>query len=147
MFPDIRPIQTHVERTLVEFPKIEKPSIADYMAYRTRLQIGDVLDHYRAHAKQMSDDELIEERHSSRRLKNHMRRSGDPCPSPRCDCHHMVSGGQKAALMMRLVLAAYMRLYCTEEVKGAIEKARLSGLFITPDLANIFPMTSSPETL
>jgi len=33
----------------------------------------------------------------------------------------------------------YMSLYCQESVKQAIEDAQLTGLYITNDLANIFP--------
>lgn len=33
----------------------------------------------------------------------------------------------------------YMRLYCQQHVKEAIESAGLKGLYVTPDLANIFP--------
>lgn len=33
----------------------------------------------------------------------------------------------------------YMHLYCQESIKIAIEDAQLTGLFITNDLANIFP--------
>jgi len=106
MFPDIRPAFTHVERILVDFTKIKKPTVADFMAYRSRLVLGDYLDRYRAKASEMSDDELKGEKHNSRRLGSHMRRAGDPCPSKRCDCHHMISGGHKDALLMRLVLVA-----------------------------------------
>ncbi|HSX49545.1 MAG TPA: AHH domain-containing protein [Cellvibrio sp.] len=106
MFPDIKPAFTHVERVLVDFTKIEKPTVADFMAYRTRLAVGDYLDRYRAKAKNMSDAELQSEVHNSSRLATHMRRAGEPCPSSRCDCHHMVSGGHKDALFMRLVMTA-----------------------------------------
>lgn len=34
---------------------------------------------------------------------------------------------------------AYMSIYCNEAIKDAIEANKLTGLFITPDLANIFP--------
>lgn len=33
----------------------------------------------------------------------------------------------------------YMRLYCQQHIKDAIENAHLSGIYITSDLANIFP--------
>ncbi|WP_299945879.1 AHH domain-containing protein [uncultured Microbulbifer sp.] len=106
MFPDIKPPLTHVERLLVDFSKLEKPTVADFMVFRTRLSVGDYLDRYRARANKMTDEELQNEGHSSRRLKAFMRRSGDPAPSPRCDCHHMISGGHRDALLMRLVMAA-----------------------------------------
>ena len=106
MFPDIKPPFSHVERLLVDFSKIKKPSVADFMAYRSRLMIGDYLDRYRAKAHEMSDAELRNEQHSSRRLGNHMRRAGDPRPSAHCACHHMISGGHEDALMMRLVLVS-----------------------------------------
>lgn len=41
--------------------------------------------------------------------------------------------------LFRTEYNAYMRLYCSDSVKNAIEEASLSGLFITTDLANIFP--------
>lgn len=45
----------------------------------------------------------------------------------------------KAWTIFRCKLTAYMRLYCHENVKTAIEESNLTGLYITPDLANIFP--------
>lgn len=106
MFPDIRPSFTHVERILVEFSKIKKPGVADFMAFRSRLAIGDQLDKYRSKVHEMSDAQLQGEKHSSRRLANHMRQAGDPRPSPRAACHHMISGGHKDAFLMRLVMVS-----------------------------------------
>lgn len=106
MFPDIKPPMTHVERILVSFSKIKKPTIADFMAYRTKLQLGDYLDRYRAKAQEMSDADLKNEKHNSRRLATHMRRAGDPRPSKRAACHHMISGGHNDAFLMRLVMVS-----------------------------------------
>ncbi len=58
MFPHIRPPRTHVERILVQFSKIKKPTIADFMAFRTRAQVGDYLDKYRAKAASMTNGQL-----------------------------------------------------------------------------------------
>lgn len=76
------------------------------MVYRSRLAFGDYLDRYRAKAHQMSDAELQNEKHNSRRLANHMRRAGEPRPSKCCACHHVISGGQKDAFLMRLVMVS-----------------------------------------
>lgn len=105
MFPHISPPRTHVERLLVEFAKIKKPTIADFMAFRTRAQVGDYLDKYRAKAADMTQAQLQAETHSSSRMGGYMRRSGDPRPSPRCDAHAIISGNHSDALMLRLLLA------------------------------------------
>ena len=41
--------------------------------------------------------------------------------------------------LFRTEYNGYMRLYCQESIKETIEGAQLTGLFITNDLANIFP--------
>lgn len=69
MFPDIRPAFTHVERILVDFTKIKKPTVADFMAYRSRLVLGDYLDRYRAKANEMSDDEFKGEKTQLKTLR------------------------------------------------------------------------------
>lgn len=106
MFPDIRLPFTHVERILIDFAKTNKPTIADFMAFRSRLTIGDYLDRYRAKTSGMSDTELLNDNVDSAQMGRYMRRAGDPSPSPRCDCHHIISGGHKDALLMRLVMVA-----------------------------------------
>ncbi|GLS27397.1 hypothetical protein [Marinibactrum halimedae] len=97
MFPNIKPPFTHIERLLVEFSNIKKPTIADFMAFRVRAQVGDYLDKYRAKAKNMTPGELQNEVHSSSRLARYMARSGDPRPSSRCDAHAMISGSHADA--------------------------------------------------
>lgn len=105
MFPDIKPLRTHVERLLLDFVKIKKPTIADFMAFRTRAQVGDYLDKYRAQASNMTQNQLQAETHSSSRMAGYMRRVGDPRPSSRCDAHAIISGNHSDALMLRLLLA------------------------------------------
>ena len=105
MFPDIKPAFTHVEKLLVQFANIKHPTLADFMAFRTRIQIGDFLDKYRARTKQMTQLQLQSEKHDSARMGRYMRRAGDPCPSSQCDAHAMISGTHKDALMLRLLLA------------------------------------------
>jgi len=41
---------------------------------------------------------------------------------------------------------AYTSLYCQQEVKDAIEKAQLTGLYFSPDLSNIYPEEQSAVT-
>ncbi|MCD9461003.1 AHH domain-containing protein [Marinibactrum halimedae] len=105
MFPNIKPPFTHIERLLVEFSKIKKPSIADLMAFRTRAQVGDYLDKYRSQAFKMSQAQLQAEPHSSARMARYMRRAGSPRPSSRCDAHAIISGGHRDALTLRLLMA------------------------------------------
>lgn len=106
MFPDIKPQLSHVERILTDFSNIKKPTTADFMAYRSRLLMGGYLDRYRSKANEMSDNDLINEKHSSKRLSGYMRRSGDSKPSNHCVCHHMISGGHTDAALMRLVMVS-----------------------------------------
>lgn len=105
MFPDIKPLRTHVERLLVDFAKIKKPTIADFMAFRTNAQIGDYLDKYRAQAALMSQTQLQSETHSSSRMARYMRRAGDARPSSHCDAHAIISGNHSDAIIMRGLMA------------------------------------------
>lgn len=41
--------------------------------------------------------------------------------------------------LFRAEYTACMRLYCQESFKGAVQNANLTGLYFSPDLANIFP--------
>lgn len=41
--------------------------------------------------------------------------------------------------LFRTEYNGYMRLYCQQSIKDAIEDTNLTGTYITPDLANIFP--------
>lgn len=105
MFPYIGPPRTHVEKILVQFSKIKKPTIADFMAFRTRAQVGDYLDKYRAKATTMTDAQLRAETHSSGRMARYMRRAGDPRPSSHCDAHAVISGNHRDALTLRLLMS------------------------------------------
>ena len=93
MFPDIKPAFTHVEKLLVQFANIKHPTLADFMAFRTRAQVGDFLDKYRANTAKMTQEQLQSENHDSARMGRYMRRAGHPRPSPRCDAHAIISGG------------------------------------------------------
>lgn len=48
--------------------------------------------------------------------------------------------------VFRTEFNTYMQIYCQEQVKDAIETAGLTGLYITNDLANIFPEEQSAVT-
>lgn len=48
--------------------------------------------------------------------------------------------------LFRSNYTAYMRLYCQGSLKDAIEAAKLTGLYFTPDLSNIFPEERSSVT-
>lgn len=65
MFPDIKPLFTHVERLLADFAKKDKPTIADFAAVQTLGVLYDKLDQYRIAAHQMSNAELKAEKHKS----------------------------------------------------------------------------------
>jgi len=45
--------------------------------------------------------------------------------------------------VFRAELNGYMSLYCQQGVKDAIEQAQLTGLYFSPDLANIYPEEQS----
>ncbi len=105
MYPHIRPEHAHVEKLLREFAKIEKPTTADFAALKMRGKTCDYLDRYRLKAANMSDEELRDERHRSKRLEGYMRRAGDPRPSSCCDCHAIVSGGHQRSIQIRALMA------------------------------------------
>ncbi|WP_086930087.1 hypothetical protein [Agarilytica rhodophyticola] len=75
MFPDIKPAFTHVEKLLVQFANIKHPTLADFMAFRTRAQVGDFLDKYRANTAKMTQEQLQSENHDSARMGRYMRRA------------------------------------------------------------------------
>lgn len=105
MFPDIKPPFSHVDRLLADFAKKDKPTAADFAAVGTLGEMYDRLDQYRMEGMQMREVQLKTEKHKSGRLSEHMRRSGDPRPSSRCDCHAIVSGGMKKAIQIRAIMA------------------------------------------
>lgn len=112
MFPDIKPLFTHVERLLADFAKKDKPTIADFAAVQTLSVLYDKLDQYRIAAHQMSNAELKAEKHKSSRLADHMRRAGDPvngCWLPRdwSDRAHMPNHLRKAVPHRRIHHTAY----------------------------------------
>lgn len=117
MFPDIKPPFTHVERLLADFAKKDKPTIADFAAVGTLGEMYDKLDRYRMEANQMSTRQLETEKHKSSRLAEHMRKSGDPRPSSRCDCHAIVSGGIRQAIEIRAILA-WLKVRIDDPING-----------------------------
>lgn len=117
MFPDIKPPFSHVERLLADFAKKDKPTIADFAAVGNLGVMYDKLDQYRIQAMQMSTRQLESERHKSYRLADHMRRSGDPRPSSRTDCHAIVSGGMQRAIQIR-ALMAWLKVRIDDPVNG-----------------------------
>ena len=48
--------------------------------------------------------------------------------------------------LFRAEYTACMRLYCQESFKDAVQYAKLSGLYFSPDLANIFPEERNSAT-
>lgn len=105
VFPDIKPVFSHVERLLADFAKKQKPTIADFNALSTLGTVYDSLDHYRIKAQSMGRLELEAENHNSQRLGKNLTRAGDYRPSKRCDAHAIVSGGHRDAIVVRGVLA------------------------------------------
>ena len=105
MLPDIKPSFSHVERLLIDFAKKDKPTAADFAAVGTLGVIYDKLDKYRMEAMNMTDIQLEKEKHTSSRLAEYMRISGDPRPSSRCDCHAIVSGAVERAIQIRAIMA------------------------------------------
>lgn len=99
------PIFSRVDRVLADFAKNDKPTIADFAAVQALGSFYDKLDNYRIEANAMSDPVLKSERHKSSRLAEHMALGGEGRPSSRCDCHAIISGGHKKAILVRAVMA------------------------------------------
>ncbi|WP_353303168.1 AHH domain-containing protein [Sessilibacter corallicola] len=117
MYPDIRPPFSHVERLLKAFEKKDKPTIADFAAVGSLGVMYDKLDQYRIEAMKMSTRQLQTEKHKSARLAEHMRKSGDPRPSSRCDCHAIVSGGMRQTIEIRAIMA-WLKVRIDDPVNG-----------------------------
>ncbi len=117
MYPDIKPPFSHVERLLADFAKKDKPTIADFAAVQTFGAMYDKLDQYRIEANSMSNAQLKSETHNSSRLADHMRRAGDARPSPRCDCHAIISGRHRESILIRAVMA-WLKVRIDDPVNG-----------------------------
>ncbi len=101
----ITPNHSKVDRLVAEFAQKDKPTSADFYGLKNLGVMYDRLDRYRMESRHMSAQSLESETHNSRRLASNLRRTGDPRPSKRCDCHAIVSGNHPDALMVRGVLA------------------------------------------
>jgi len=101
----ITPNQTKADRLIAEFAQKDKPTTADFLALEKMGVMYDRLDRYRMEAMSMTEDQLKGENHKSRRLASNMKRAGDPRPAKQCDCHAIVSGGHRQAVLVRGVLA------------------------------------------
>ena len=103
--PAQAPVFLHVDRVLADFAKKDKPTSADFAAVQALGSFYDKLDQYRIQANTMTDPTLAAERHKSGRLAEHMALGGEGRPSARCDCHAIISGGHKKAILVRAVMA------------------------------------------
>lgn len=108
MFPDIKLNFTRVDWLIADFVKKDKPTFADFMYVKKMGSFFDTLDKYRISASNMSMEDLQTEKHKSSRLARHMTRAGDPRPSPRCDCHALISGAHGDAVLLRAMLAWFL---------------------------------------
>lgn len=98
---------TRVDHAVMNFAKIDKPSINDILAVKCVAQVEEGIDYYRACAAEMSNSDLKKEEHNSARLAKHMESSGDPRPASAelCHCHAIVSGAHKLAAQQRAIMA------------------------------------------
>jgi len=103
--PAQAPVFSHVDRVLADFAKKDKPTSADFAAVQALGAFYDKLDQYRIQANNMGDPALKSEGHNSSRLAEHMTLGGEGRPSSKCDCHAIISGGHKKAILVRAVMA------------------------------------------
>lgn len=99
----------HLDLAIDRFAALKRPTIGDLNRVEIAAQIQAGLNAYRAQAKDMSPDELLDEVHDSRLLGQFMAAGGDPRPHPLCDAHAIVSGGHTGAARIRAVLAWFQR--------------------------------------
>ncbi len=102
---------------LIDFAKKDKPTVADFADIGTLRAMYDKLDQYRIEGMQMSAAQLEVEKHKSSRLAEHMKKSGDPRPSSRCDCHAIVSGNMAKVIQIRAILA-WLKVRIDDPVNG-----------------------------
>lgn len=98
---------TRVDHAIMNFTKIETPSISDINAVKCVASIEKGIDLYRAGAAEMSQECLKAEEHNSERLAKHMTDAGDPRPASTeyCHCHAIVSGAHHRAVLQRAIMA------------------------------------------
>jgi len=98
---------TSVDRAIMNFAKIDNPSVGDILAVRCAAQVEEGIDLYRVSAAEMTQADLKAEEHNSARLAQHMTSAGDPRPTAAdfCHCHALVSGAHKSAAQQRAIMA------------------------------------------
>lgn len=97
--------KTRVDHAIDVFARLEKPTVADLNRVRVEADIQCKINEYRFGALTMTDKQLEEEGHSSKRMACFMENSTDPRPSSHCDCHAIISGKHKLAASARAVMA------------------------------------------
>lgn len=94
-----------VERSIDAYAALDKPTQGDLHRVKTVAQIQRGLDQYRAAAKNMTLDELEDEKHRSSLLAHFMMAEGEPRPHPKCHAHAIVSGAHNQAAELRATIA------------------------------------------
>jgi len=94
-----------VDREIDRFASLDKPTRGDLNRVRSLARLQLKLKKYRAGADKMTEVEIEAEKHSCRRLGQHMTAAGDPRPHKLCHAHAIVSGGHEYAAELRAVLA------------------------------------------
>ncbi|TQV81183.1 hypothetical protein FKG94_08740 [Exilibacterium tricleocarpae] len=97
--------KTRVDLAIEHFSTLENPTLSDLNVVRIQASVQDGIDSYRVCAVDMTETDLENEGHSSKRMAGYMEASGDTRPCSSCDCHAMVSGKHKLAAPMRAVMA------------------------------------------
>ena len=121
-----------VDRAIDNFASIENPTEADLNRVGTVAQVESILDIYRAEGINMSDRELLEEKHVSLRLGKHMTVDGDPRPHELCDAHAIISGAHRDAARLRAVLAWFQRRI-DDSINGCWLPKNTKALSFMPD--------------
>lgn len=96
---------TNVDRAIVDFAKIENPTVADLNVVRAQANVQIGIEKYRVNALSMTERERLEERHNSGNMADYMEAFTDPRPHSECHCHAIISGGHSEAAVLRAVMA------------------------------------------
>lgn len=82
------------------FNRVEKRVTA-----ASKAKMAGFMAQFRANAGKMTPIQLLQERHSSKRLGNFLRADGHPRPAAKWEAHHIISGNHVNAIQSRTILA------------------------------------------
>jgi hypothetical protein len=82
------------------FNRVEKRAKAT-----SKAKMNAFMAQFRADAGKMTPLQILQEKHSSKRLGNFLRADGHPRPAARWEAHHLISGSHQDAVAARTILA------------------------------------------